>query len=182
MVLAGLPLPDAAHHVSAALNAAERPGVGLGEVAVLAVEVGGTVADENHVLVFGLNGGVLIENALCGKKASVHVGARTHARIHRVQDVVIARDHVGQRQLHVAHLVEKNDTDLDVEAVGLGLLVDFLQERFGLFEDVRLGGSAGLVQHKHDVSGLCLALTGEGKGDLGFEVLVERGRGFDVLC
>ena len=104
-----------------------------------------------------------------------------YARVHRVQDVVIACGHVGQRQLHVAHLVEKDDADLDVEPVGLGLLVDFLKECLGLLEDVRLRGSAGLVQHEHDVGRLCLALAGEGKGDLGLEVLVERGRGLDVL-
>ena len=181
MVLAGLPLPDAAHHVPAALNAAERPGVRFGEVAALAVKVGCAVANQDDVLVLGLNGGVRVEDALCGKKAGVHVSARTHARVHRVQNVVIARGHIGKRQLHVAHLVEKDDAGLDVEAVGLRLLVDFLKKCLGLFEDVRLRGSAGLVQHEHDVGRLCLALTGEGKSDLGFEVLVERGRGLDVL-
>ena len=85
------------------------------------------------------------------------------------------------RSLHVAHLVEKNNADLDVEAVSLCLLINLLKKCLGLFEDVRLCGSAGLVQHEYDVGRFCLALTGEGKSDLSFEVLVECGRSLDVL-
>ena len=79
VVLAGLPLPNAAHHVPVAFYAAKRPRVRLGIVAILAVEIRGAIANQDHVLVLGLNGSVSVEHALGGKKAGIHVGAGVNA-------------------------------------------------------------------------------------------------------
>ena len=77
MVLAGLPLPDATHEVLATLNFSKRPRIRGGVIAILAVKVGCTVADQDDVLVLGLNGSVRVKNALGSKKASVHSWCRS---------------------------------------------------------------------------------------------------------
>ena len=181
VILAGLPLPNAAQEVLATFHFAKRPGVGLGEVAILAVKVGGTVADQDNVLVLGLNGSILIKDALGGKKASVHVGAGSDFRVHRIQDIVIARNHVGQLLLDVAPLVEEDYADLDVQAVILGLLADLTQELLCLVVDVHLRRGAGLIKHEHNIRRLGLALARERERDLGLQVLVELGRRLLVL-
>ena len=133
------------------------------------------------MLVLGLNGSIRVEDALCGKKAGVHVSARMQARVHCVQNVIIARDDIRQRLLDVTDPVEEDYADLDVQTIILGLLANLTQELLGLLVDVHLRRRAGLVQHKHNVGRLGLALARERQGDLGLQVLVELGRHLLVL-
>ena len=193
IVLARLPLPDTAHFVrsigvcSVGLWIrllgwiAKRPRIRFGVIAVLAVKVGCTVTNKDHVLVLGLNGSIRVEDALCGKKASVHVSARMQAGVHCVQDVIIPRDDVGQRLLDVTDPVEEDYADLDVQTISLGFLANLLQEFFGLFVNVRLRGSARLIEHKHNVGRLGLALARERKRNLRLQILVKLGRRLLVL-
>ena len=133
------------------------------------------------MLVLGLNGSVRVEDALCGKKTGVHVGAVAHLRVHRAQNVIIPRDDVRQRLLDVTDLVEEDYADLDVQTIVLGLLANLAQELLGLPVNVHLRRGAGLVQHKHNIGRLGLALARERKRNLGLQVLVELGRHLLVL-
>lgn len=133
------------------------------------------------MLVLGLNGSIRVEDALCGKKAGVHVSARMQARVHCVQDVIIARDDVRQRPLDVTDLVEEDYADLDVQTIILGLLANLAQELLGLVVNVLLRGSARLIEHKHNVGRLGLALARKRKRDLRLQILVELGRHLLVL-
>ena len=133
------------------------------------------------MLVLGLNGSVRVKNALGSKKASVHVGAGANARIHCSKNVIITRDDVGQLLLDVALLVEEDYADLDVQTIILGLLANLAQEPLGLVVDVHLRRGAGLIEHKHNVGRLGLALARERKRDPCLQILVKLGRHLLIL-
>ena len=87
----------------------------------------------------------------------------------------------AQRLLDVTDPVEEDYADLDVQTIILGFLANLLQEFFGLVVNVLLRGSARLIEHKHNVGRLGLALAREREGDLGLKVLVELGRHLLIL-
>ena len=128
-----------------------------------------------------LNGFVRAEDALCGKKTGVHVGAGTQVRAHRCLNVVVTRNHIGQFLLNVADSIEDDHTNLDVEAIGLRLRLDLIKERLSLVVDCLIVGKGRLIENKHDVRRLGLALAREREGDLGLQILVELGRCLLIL-
>ena len=133
------------------------------------------------MFVLGLNGFVCAEDALCGKKTGVHVGAGTQVRAHRCLNVVVTRNHIGQLQLNVADSIEDDHTNLDVEAIGLRFRLDLIKERLSLVVDCLIVGKGRLIENKHNVGRLGLALARERKRDLGLQVLVKLGRRLLVL-
>ena len=133
------------------------------------------------MLVLGLNGSIRVEDALCSKKAGVHVGTRAQARVHRRQNAIVTCNDISQRLLNIAHLIKEDNANLDVQAVGLSLCLNLFEEGLSLVKDVLLRRGARLIEHKHNVGRLGLALARERQGDLGLQVLVELGRGLLIL-
>ncbi len=133
------------------------------------------------MLVLGLNGSIRVEDALCSKKAGVHVGTRAQARVHRRQNAIVTCNDISQRLLNIAHLIKEDNANLDVQAVGLSLCLNLFEEGLSLVKDVLLRRGARLIEHKHNVGRLGLALAREREGDLGLKVLVELGRHLLIL-
>ena len=100
------------------------------------------------MFVLCLNGSVLVEHALGGKKAGIHVGAGVNARVHRGKNAVVARNDIDQLLLHIANLVKENHADLDIQAIGLRLFLNLFQESLGLVINILLCGSARLIKDK----------------------------------
>ncbi len=83
--------------------------------------------------------------------------------------------------LNIAHLIKEDNANLDVQAVGLSLCLNLFEEGLSLVKDVLLRRGARLIEHKHNVGRLGLALAREREGDLGLKVLVELGRHLLIL-